>query len=431
MDHDLQKKAADIPDEFKTTLAKLYEFLHKKGVTRALFLEGLKNGGYSVDPSTLDRWVQNSNTRGTAILEFKESGGSPCLDREQRNVTCGWVFHEIENGKKVTLITFFVFTKTYFHVELSDGTISKYLTEDGFGSRQIKRKGTSFVVDVDALCSMMWKWIIIQDFRARRILREKFASIDFTFTGHRTDHGSSYAPKGGPQPMIADSISKYTNCIITVTWADGINRTPAMLFTYNSAFRTDRNMTKRRKEQVDHLHECLDEYGISAERIVYVGKDKNETRTWVMECPELVRLFFEVYEVPPDVTMFSDAGNSFFEKNESVLEDIGFKHICYEPLVHQYTSVNDNPWHGSSKQKWRHSGVDFKNDVDSCLTLLYFLDEDITKHGSYWWDRNMILITEEGVADLIGQRPGKLSHKHKDWKRSYEEFMNQFDEDDE
>ena len=133
----------------------------------------------------------------------------------------------------------------------------------------------------------------------------------------------------------------------------------------------------------------------------------------------------------PQMPLYSDEGNSFFEGDQSVLRDIGFNHICYEPLVHQYTSINDNPWHGASKQKWRHSGVDFKDDVASCLTLLSFLDEDCVKHSRHWWDTNMISITEEGVRDLIGQRPGKLSHKHKEWRRNYEEFMNQNHDDNE
>lgn len=67
----------------------------------------------------------------------------------------------------------------------------------------------------------------------------------------------------------------------------------------------------------------------------------------------------------------------------------------------------------------------FSDDVSSSLALLHYLDEDIKAHSKYWWDRNMISITEEGVESLIGQAPGKLSHLHKFWKRSYEEFMNQ------
>lgn len=401
-------------------------------MTRALFLEGMNTAGYSIAPATLERWVRDVKSRGTAILEFKESGGKSLLDREQRNVMSGWVLHENETGTKVTILSFFDCTKAFFHVELSNGTISNYLAEDGFSSRLLKRKGASFVVDIDALAKMMWEWIFIQDFRGRGIIRKNFASIDFTFTGHRTDRGKGYAPKGGPQPLVADSISKYTNCIITCAWGDGENRTPPILFTYNSAFRTDRNMTKRRKDQVDHLRECMDKYGISAERIIYVGNNTNETRTYVKESPDLLRLFFGVYEVPPDVTIYSDEGNSFFEENQSVLMELGFqKHRCYPPLVHQYISVNDNPLHGSSKGKWRNCGVDFKDDVASCLALLSFLDQDIVQHSRYWWDRNMISITEIGVRELIGQLPGKLSHKHKEWKRSYEAFMNEIQDNDE
>ena len=73
MDPDLENSASDIPDEFKTALAKLYEFLHGKGVTRSLFLEGLKQGGYSVGPRTLDRWVHYANTRGLLFSKSKRA----------------------------------------------------------------------------------------------------------------------------------------------------------------------------------------------------------------------------------------------------------------------------------------------------------------------------------------------------------------------
>ena len=116
--------------------------------------------------------MHDSKTRGTAILEIKESGANPRLDREQRNVSSGWVLHENETGSEVTILSFFEFAKTYFNVQLSYGTISNYLAEDGFASRLVKRKGTSFVVDVDALCQLMWNWIIIQDFRAD-VLKER------------------------------------------------------------------------------------------------------------------------------------------------------------------------------------------------------------------------------------------------------------------
>jgi len=78
--------AADIPDDFKTILARLYMALHKNGVSRQLFIASLKSAGYSVDPSTLERWIVKTDSTGSAISKDKESGSEPWLSREQRNV---------------------------------------------------------------------------------------------------------------------------------------------------------------------------------------------------------------------------------------------------------------------------------------------------------------------------------------------------------
>jgi hypothetical protein len=40
-------------------------------------------------------------------------------------------------------------------------------------------------------------------------------------------------------PHSRGALPKYTNCILTCIWADGKSWTPAMLFTYNPAFRTE------------------------------------------------------------------------------------------------------------------------------------------------------------------------------------------------
>lgn len=232
--------------------------------------------------------------------------------------------------------------------------------------------------------------------------------------------------------MLPDKVSNFTNCIITCVWADGVNRTPPLLFTYNSAFRLDRNPTKRRTAQQAHLIGLMDKYGISKERIIYVGSERHESRKYVRESPDLIRRFFGVYGVLEGVTIYSDEGNAFFDNGESVLKEHGFKkHVCYPAKVHQYLSPNDNRLHGTSKQSWRNSGIDFSDDIHRCLALLHFLDRDIVKHSRHWWVTNLIEIQEGGVAKHIGQGPCKLSHLHKHWKRSYEQFMNKINKNDE
>ena len=286
------------------------------------------------------------------------------------------------------------------------------------------------MVDVQALCEELWNWVIIQDFRSRGINRSKFCSIDFTFTGHRTDRKTSFAPRGGPQPMVADNSSNFTNCIVTLLWLDGKNRTPSKLFSFNSAIRKDRKPTANRLKKMRHLDDCLAKYGISEDRVIYIGEKKNEKKKYARECPELIRLFFEDYEVPSGCTIYSDEGNSFFEDSESVLLEVGFmKHERYPAKVHQYLSPNDNRLHGTSKHAWRNCGVDFSDDVESCICLLNYLDRDTEKYSKHWWDKNMVELTEDKVGDLIGKGPVKLSHLHKSWKRSYEDFMNENNQD--
>ena len=59
--------------------------------------------------------------------------------------------------------------------------------------------------------------------------------------------------------------------------------------------RTDRQNTPRRRKLYEELMAILSKSNISADRVVYVGKDTGESRTYVSESKELVELFFEKY----------------------------------------------------------------------------------------------------------------------------------------
>ncbi|MEI7892455.1 MAG: hypothetical protein WCI05_05160 [Myxococcales bacterium] len=109
-----------------------------------------------------------------------------------------------------------------------------------------------------------------------------------------------------------------------------------------------------------------------------------------------------------------------------MLEELGFEqHAAYPPAVHHYLSPNDNCLHGSAKQRWRTSGVDFRDDVASSLQLLNHLDGDLRDGGKDWWARNMLKLTHETVEELIAQTAKRRAELNKRRLRDYLVFMGQ------
>ena len=291
--------AAHIPDDYKTKLARLYIAQRDGGKSNTEFVQNLRAAGTDLSERTLDRWALRYTLTGSVVSSEKLTGAAALLTRAQRDVLSGWVLHQIATGSAVHLETYCGFSNDYFGVTLTTRTASRYLADDGFTYRTLQKKTKSFVINVDKLRIDAWKWVETQQFPGDY---SKIASIDFTFTGHRTERRSGFGIKGGQQPMEATHISTYTNCIVTLIWADGINRTPPMLFTFNPTFRRDRNPTKQRVEQVAYLDERLKHYGIAPDRVVYVGKDKYEKEHYVKESPAILRRFFKKYEVSERVS---------------------------------------------------------------------------------------------------------------------------------
>jgi hypothetical protein len=288
----------------------------------------------------------------------------------------------------------------------------------------MQSKTAGYQVDSAQLCHLALDWLKRTPLD---VAPSRLCSIDFTFTGHRTDRRTSFSLSGAPQPRSGVAASTYTNCILTCVWADGVNRTPAVLFTLDQRFRFDRNPTAKRNAEVAYLEECLTYYDLDADRIEYVGKPKGEKGVYASECADLVRRFLAKYEVPKGCTVLSDNGKSFREDGEDVFEDLGFEHhACYPAAVHQYLSPNDNRLHGAAKKAWRESGVDFSDDVLACCYLLNLLDW-CNKDVPMYFDRNLQLQeetpTRANVASLIRGKRVSESPYYQDCLREYRVFM--------
>lgn len=229
-------------------------------------------------------------------------------------------------------------------------------------------------------------------------------SIDCKLTGHRTETYRSYAQCNAPLPLLDKSLSRFTNLIVTEISSLG-RYYHSILFTYNQEFRRDHPSTSRRDAQLAHLDQVLEEYDVAPYRIVYIGKDKNETRTYVAASAAIIEKYLTMIQVDVGSTWLSDNGKEFFPKGESVLEPKGVNHVSYPAPVHQYLSGNDNNHHSSAAATWRGMRLDYSDDVKASIALLHCLDCDGVNIVGYFANNLQIgkdTPSEEKVCELIG-----------------------------
>lgn len=400
--------SAELTTGQRELIARLVAPLESRGISRSTFRDILADANITVSKPSLDRWIYAHVSNVSIFAADKGSGAPPLLDDDQCEIAAGWVLSQNDSNQMVSIASFSNFCTTAFGVTMAQGTAHNYLHALGFSSKVSQIKNSGFTTDIDTLSKMMFDWKCERQLAGD--LKGLLASVDFTFTGHRSDRRLSYAPAGGAQPKSGDANSQFTNCIVTVVWSDGVNRTPPALFTFNGKFRLDRVGRKAWLQEREKLQSALVRYGIDAKRVIYIGNEKNETRTYASESADILRRFFEIYRVRSKGVVFSDNGAAFFPGGVSALETLGFeRHVSYPAPVHQHLSPNDNRLHGTAKARWRSSGVDFKDDVESSLMLMHYLDTDIKSHAKTWFQRNILELTAESAREQIRGRSGQRS----------------------
>ena len=230
-----------------------------------------------------------SNKVRLSLKQLVEIGIEFYQKRKPRYLSASF-FIKIPNMMKCTLkLRIKTFISEFFGKQVSKSTAHNYLQEFGFASRVAHGKSGGFQLDNEKLVQLAFQWLKSTSIRCTR---SSLCSIDFTYTSHRTDRRVSFSLRGAPQPQLDISISRFTNCIVTCIWADGVRRTPSLLFTYNQAFRLDRPPTERRDAQLVHYEKCLKKYDVSPQRVIYIGSMTGESRCYVAESPLLIRQFF-------------------------------------------------------------------------------------------------------------------------------------------
>jgi transposase len=219
--------------ELKTVFAKQYLAWKARGGEKHDFLAFLAESDVVITERSLTRWVAGVKQQGKALSQTVGGNRERTLTEEESQLLVGFVLHNNSQQQEVHLETLKNFIFTVFNKEVSISTVHNYLRDLGFSSRVTRGRNSGFQLDSEQMARMAFEWLQVTPLRCPR---DCLCSIDFTFTSHRTDRRVSYALVGDPQPSSKVQLARFTNCVVTCVWADGVPRTPSLLFTYNQAF---------------------------------------------------------------------------------------------------------------------------------------------------------------------------------------------------
>ena len=185
------------------------------------FLDEVRSAGYDISKRSFNRYIEMVSAGGTGFSPSKMSGKKAALAEDERELLAGWLLCEVDAHRCVHLDDYRRASTTFFGVALSASTASRYLADDGFTYKSDQGKKGGFGLDETALVRLAWEWVDARQKRGVFKDPDRLCSIDFTYTSHRSNKPSSFAPIGGAQPKVDVHLTSYTNCIVTCVWADG------------------------------------------------------------------------------------------------------------------------------------------------------------------------------------------------------------------
>jgi transposase len=377
-------KAAEVHPETRMLVARMAPLLKTEGLSYKRQREIYSEAGYDVSERTLRRHRADEHEGHAALSTSKSSGRPKALTDRQILVFIGWVLHQNDEDEIAGIRECRSFIKDTFGFEVAQGTVHKYLMQNGFSSHKGRRRTAGYKFDLDALIGLYEKdlerlWALgIKDMQPQDL-----ACMDSSSLGWRLLTRKTYSPKGGTQPKIRKGNPTYTNLVVWATFPDGVNRCPALLFTGDPQF-TERS---RVRDRLDHL---LEKYKIDPSRIVAVKK-----KNYVGESQATIQHFLKHYLALRKCLLISDAGGSYVKKGVDIVREWGADHATFTPAVHEYMSPLDNHAFGIAKAKMRSNKVDETDRLEPSLVFLNALDSIRPEQVQAMWDRNFLLQHEE------------------------------------
>lgn len=430
--------------EVRQALARIGGELEQRGWSRPDISQLFSDADYPLPDSTLARYLLHDRQGSTPVAD-KGGGGRPrSLDQEEAKLLIGWAVKKYVDDQQCTPRDALEFLSNKLNVVCDEETVRNYFRDAGLTPKAMKKKAKKAAMTMDEITDMVRDFIYSERRIGNLRYNQLFATVDFTYTSHRTTRFVSWSPSGLPAPKMAEKMITYTACIVTFLWSDGINRTPALAFVYNDALFLQPKLTEnthRKRANLRHHKSVLEELGLDGKRIIVLEKpppDEKGSRTFVRESMHLLKNFIEYYwdefQDKNDLVVYSDNGSALFHRYEKkspaepVLEkEYNITQRRLPSAVHEYLSPNDNKFHGIVKAQWRSDPRVYSDDSRAVASFLHLCDQVSKDTVENMFIKNFKLdggqVTKEDVEDIVATRSG---HRVEKWRECLQLYLERY-----
>jgi hypothetical protein len=142
------------------------------------------------------------------------------------------------------------------------------------------------------------------------------------------------------------------------------------------------------------LRALLKKHGLEEKQVCFIPATN---KFYCYEQTSLVKEYFRRYPLDEGCFILHDDGKAMYENGEDVFLEMGAVGAhAYTPEIHHVMSPNDNMYHGAAKRIWRTQDLDWKNDMETSLSLLSILTRQNEDEIKGYFDKNFFL--EEGMV---------------------------------
>ena len=354
-------RSRGVSNQTKRQVAQMALAAKRRGETIESFAQSLSGSPYAPSVRILQEHVCLLE-RGDTLLQDEKVTGRPALvSEEQWDVLCGFI---LTHPKEVDLLTAQKKLKDMFGIDVSNATMSYHLARKGMSSQLSGKRPHEKEVSPEEYARGYFDWLkAAHDSGFFNTKRHNIGCIDFMTNKRSGERTKTYNLRGGKQKKTVGAKFQYTDNYLVCLWANGINYTPALMFTHNPAFNGG-----RREEEVKQW--CL-ELGIARNRIYYEKLKKqycNEKHTQVKAWCD------EYQDTLGTARVMRDNGNSFKKRSHSIMADYVAKEVAFPSLQHGELSTCDNKFNAIVKAKWRKRRTN-KDEAYDALLLLHLCDQ--------------------------------------------------------